>query len=137
MVGALQKTEVNYKLKYEKLLDAYSKLENEFEVLKDRLDLVLYQKYSKSSEKLSDDSSQQLLFEVEGSEEELQEVEKKETEETVTVVAHKRVKKGRKPINPNIPREEIIIDISEEEKQCACGCGLTRIGEEQVMQKIA
>ncbi|MCK5734910.1 MAG: IS66 family transposase, partial [Spirochaetaceae bacterium] len=37
---------------------------------------------------------------------------------------------GRKPFSPNIPREEIIIDIDESEKQCACGHELVKISEE-------
>jgi transposase len=50
--------------------------------------------------------------------------------ETITVPAHSRKKSGRKPLPDSLPREEVIHDISEEEKVCACGCQLTRIGEE-------
>lgn len=49
--------------------------------------------------------------------------------ETVQVPAHARAKKGRKPISEAIPREEIVHDIPDEEKICACGCELSRIGK--------
>jgi len=50
--------------------------------------------------------------------------------ETVIVEKHARRKTGRKPLPDIFPREEIIHDIPEEEKVCACGCRLTRIGED-------
>jgi len=50
--------------------------------------------------------------------------------ETVVVEKHTRKKTGRKPLPDNLPREEVVHDIPEEEKVCACGCQLTRIGEE-------
>ncbi|CCO22268.1 IS66 family transposase [Maridesulfovibrio hydrothermalis] len=49
--------------------------------------------------------------------------------EVVQVPAHCRAKKGRKHISESIPREEIVHDIPAEEKICACGCELIRIGE--------
>ena len=49
----------------------------------------------------------------------------------VTVAAHTRAKPGRKPLPADLPREEVVHDIPEEEKICGC-CGqpLVRIGEE-------
>jgi hypothetical protein len=46
------------------------------------------------------------------------------------VRGHTRTARGRKPIDPNRPREEIIIDLSDHEKLCARGEELTRIGTE-------
>jgi transposase len=43
-------------------------------------------------------------------------------EEKVEVKSHTKKKPGRKPLAPEIPREEIIHDIPEEEKTCGCGC---------------
>lgn len=51
------------------------------------------------------------------------------------VVAHRRVKRGRRPIPETIPRVDVLIDIPEEEKLCPCGCRMTRIGEE-VSEKL-
>lgn len=55
--------------------------------------------------------------------------------ETEELGAYKRRKRkhrgqGRKPISPDLPREEVVYDISEEEKTCACGCKKTCIGAE-------
>lgn len=57
--------------------------------------------------------------------------EKAEAGELISVPAHQRKKRGRKPLPDNLPREEVIHDLPEKEKQCAC-CGkeLPRIGQE-------
>ncbi len=54
--------------------------------------------------------------------------------ETVVVEKHTRKKTGRKPFPDSLPREEVIHDIPEEEKVCACGCRLSHIGEETLEQ---
>ncbi len=51
------------------------------------------------------------------------------------VAAHVRKKKGRRPISPEYPRVDVVHDILEEEKNCSCGCALTRIGED-VSEKL-
>jgi transposase len=48
----------------------------------------------------------------------------------VEVEPHNRRKPGRKPLPPELPRVEIVHDLPEEEKTCACGCALSQIGEE-------
>lgn len=58
-----------------------------------------------------------------------------EPSEDVVIEAHTRKKRGRKPLPADLPREEVTHDITEEEKQCACGSELTRIGEE-VCEKL-
>lgn len=49
----------------------------------------------------------------------------------VAVAAHTRAKPGRRPLPADLPREEVLHDIPEEEKICGC-CGQprVRIGEE-------
>lgn len=56
-------------------------------------------------------------------------------EEKITVPAHARKKPGPKPLPEDLPRVEVIRDIPEEEKICACGAALSRIGEE-VCEKL-
>ena len=52
-------------------------------------------------------------------------------EASVEVAAHRRAKPGRKPLPADLPREEVIHDIPEEEKICSCcGAPLVRISEE-------
>ena len=48
----------------------------------------------------------------------------------MVVGAHERKKPGRKPLPENLPRVTIVHDLPEEEKVCACGCQMSRIGEE-------
>jgi transposase len=51
-------------------------------------------------------------------------------DERETVKSYNRSRRGRKPIDGRVPRVDKIIDITEAEKQCACGHTLTRIGED-------
>jgi transposase len=53
-----------------------------------------------------------------------------EPEAAVTVPEHRRRKSGRKPLPEHLPRIEVEHDLADDDKVCACGCGLTRIGEE-------
>lgn len=48
---------------------------------------------------------------------------------TTEVKAHQR-RGGRKPLPDNLPRVEIVHDLPSSEKQCACGCEKTRMGED-------
>lgn len=58
-----------------------------------------------------------------------------ENKQETPVAAHTRKKRGRKPLPKDLPRIEVIHDLPEEEKVCACGCALTKIGEE-VSEKL-
>ena len=99
---------------------------NRYASLEEEYKLLLLQKFGRKSEKELFDTTQQLLFDGEAST-----LPEQNTEEpTTTVKSHPRKKPGRKPIDDAIPREEVLIDIPEDEKQCACGHEMTRIGEE-------
>jgi len=50
--------------------------------------------------------------------------------ETIHLKSFARKKAGRKPLPEHLPKEEIIHDIPECEKNCNCGHELKRIGEE-------
>ena len=39
-------------------------------------------------------------------------------------------RRGRKPLPPHLPREDVIHDLPGIEKVCACGCQLSKIGQE-------
>ena len=58
-----------------------------------------------------------------------------EPQEEIIVPEHSRKKKGRKKLPEDLPRVDVIHDLAEEEKVCACGCELSRIGEE-VSEKL-
>jgi transposase len=51
------------------------------------------------------------------------------SDETVIIAAHSRKNPGRKALPKELPRVDIIHDLSEEQKQCGCGARLSRIGE--------
>ena len=53
----------------------------------------------------------------------------------VEIPAHTRAKRGRKPLPDHLPRIEIIHDLPEDQRVCACGTCLKRIGEE-VSEKL-
>lgn len=103
-------------------------------VLEDEIKLLRYKLFGRRSEKYSvEDEKQGQLF---NEAEDIQEEEKKKAESTLEVKSYVRRKGGRKPLPGNLPREEIIHDIPEEEKVCSCcGSKLVRIGEE-VSEKL-
>ena len=98
-------------------------LEDENDILREKLRLALYRKFGRSSEKL-DPNQQELFAEAE------EEAEGPAAQESTTIVSsHTRKKAGRKPLDPNIPREDVIHDIPEEEKICGCGATLSQVDE--------
>lgn len=56
-------------------------------------------------------------------------------DEKVPVKGHTRKKRGRKPLPEDLPRIEVVHDIPEADKRCACGADLSRIGED-VCEKL-
>ena len=95
--------------------------------LKERYDLLIYKRFTRSAERLLEEVRQQSLF----TEEEAESKKPIELEgEKQEIKSYTRKKPGRKAIDPSIPRVEKVIDISEEEKTCACGAQMVRIGEE-------
>lgn len=100
--------------------------ENRYASLEEQYKLLLLQKFGRKSEKELLEERQQFLFDSDESTSSEQDTE----ESTSVIKAYQRKKPDRKPIDESIPREEVIIDIPEEEKHCACGHTLTRIGEE-------
>jgi transposase len=99
-------------------------LEEQIRVLKKAI-------FGRKSEKrhIEDEGPQQLNLFNEA--EALVEQEQKE----LVVPEHKRKKPKRKPLPPELPRIEVIEDISESEKVCECGAERSRIGEE-VCEKL-
>jgi len=94
--------------------------------LKERYDVLIYKKYMRSAEDLLADDKQQALFTEELEHESIPESGNEEQ----TIKSYTRKKPGRKPIDPHLRRVEEIIDIPDDEKTCACGHELSKIGEE-------
>lgn len=133
-VKELQTMVIELHEKLEKLGNLERNYELENKLLREQIKQLTQQIYGRKSEKFSslldDGFEQSFLFEVtETQEENLRESENSEDDE-ITIPEHKRKKPGRKSLPDNLERVEIVHDISEEEKQCNCGCEKTRIGEE-------
>ena len=97
-----------------------SLLQEEIRILKQRL-------FGRKSEKLPIGTGQLLLFN------EAEAAEPKEhgaPAETIAVPAHERRRGYRKPLPDNLPRIEVVHDLTDEQKQCACGEQKSRIGED-------
>ena len=106
-----------------------TELEMENKLLREENRLLkakLFGRSSESKKALSQDA-QPSLFCV--AELEADESGEASSEETVTYTRRKPRGK-RKPIPDHFPRREVLHDIAEEEKVCACGAERTRIGEE-------
>jgi transposase len=112
----------NEKQKYKEKIN---ELESEVIVLNEKLKIALYRQFCRHAERWID-SSQALLFDCGEGKAPVPE----KSNEVTEVKSHTRKKKGRKPIADNIPRIEIPLDISEEDRQCACGHEKKCIGEE-------
>lgn len=117
--------------------------EKEISTLKASVDLLAEQvrllqslHFGPSSEKLTvEDRRQGRLFNEAEDEAFTQADEQKmalakETVEVGPYVRRKNRNQGRKAISADLPREEVIYDIAEEEKICGCGCKKKCIGEE-------
>jgi transposase len=101
-------------------------LEQQVALLLEELSLARHKRFGRSSE--HQDSGPSLPF---FSDELLAQSPSPTVDETVMVAEHERKKSGRKKLDPDLPRVETVIDISDEEKVCACGAPLVRIGTEK------
>jgi transposase len=104
-------------------------LRSRADVLEDELRLLRHKLFGRRSEQLTDEDLRQVSLFDEA--EWISEQDKqKPPETTIEVSAHRRRKRGRKPLPTDLPREEVLHDLPEEEKICSCGEPLVRIGEE-------
>ncbi len=117
---------------YQTLEEQHQILEEQHQTLEEKHQTLVRKFFGQRSEKLTpEDELQGRLFNE--AEDGLCIDEDKEKSVPMTEVkAHKRKKRGRKPIPDDLPREEVIHDIPEEEKLCRC-CGGLRpvIGTEE------
>ena len=94
--------------------------------LEEQLRLLRNKIFGRRSEQMSAEEQERLFSETELPPPTLQ-----QPEASVEVAAHRRAEPGRKPLPGDLPREEVVQDIPEEEKTCSCcGAPLVRIGEE-------
>jgi transposase len=106
-------------------------LQVEYDELASQLEALKRRFFGRSSEKQQHDGQPQ-LFDEPG--EELTATDPEPVTST-TVKSHSRKQSSRKPLPDNLERQEVILDISEEQKHCGCGHDLVRLGEE-VSEKL-
>jgi len=126
-------TKQEYKLSEQK--DKINSQENKLKsshqtvaLLKEYIQLLKHQRFAQSSEKYTDANLQGCLFDE--AELPTNQPEIEAAEEEITIPEHTRKKAGRKSLAKELPRKQIIHDLTADEKVCSCGCGLTHIGDE-------
>ena len=107
-----------------------NRYESEIEDLQEQLKLALFRKFGRKTETTAE-LLQNLLFE----EPEAEQPAEESFDDEEKIEAYTRKKRGRKPLSKDLPRVDVIHDIPEEEKQCACGHELSKIDEE-VSEKL-
>ncbi|MCG8431037.1 MAG: IS66 family transposase, partial [Candidatus Omnitrophica bacterium] len=110
-----------------------NKKQTHIDVLEEKLRALQRQRFGTQSEKTS--GQHQLHF---FNEAELLAAEQPEDAEveTVDIPAHQRKKKSTRGLDPNLPRVEVVYDLDEAEKHCACGKVLAWIADE-VLEQLA
>ncbi|MCL2481761.1 MAG: IS66 family transposase [Spirochaetaceae bacterium] len=124
----IKEMESGYEQRFQELKKQIKETEWKYLEIKERYDLLIYKKFGRSAEQILANEKQPPLFNTEV---DFREEDKESRQEDFSEIkSYTRKKAGRKPIDPRLHREEKIIDIPEDEKICACGANLTKIGEE-------
>jgi transposase len=128
VVEYIDEIKSRYEHQIHKLKTDVLEYRNKYLEMEERYKLLIYKRFVRSAERIPADENQVPLFADEA--EPVETPEETEPEERTEVKSHGRKKPGRKPLDPNLPRVERIVDIAESGKTCVCGAGLTKIGEE-------
>jgi len=114
-------------------VDTQQEYENEIKLLKEKVNILQHRLFGRKSEKLSGKlgSGQLSLF---NETEQIEAEQEPVNDEGINVPAHSRRRGKRKPLPESLPRVEVIHDIAEEEKRCACGAEKSRIGQTESEQ---
>lgn len=117
-VAALKEIIIDLQEKQKNIEDKLRERDRAYLILEEQVKLFKHKLYGRSSEKREKDDKHPGLFNE--AEIGLEESDAKNiTEEQITYVkGHKRKKRGRVSLLANLPREEVIHDLSDEEKKC-------------------
>lgn len=127
-IEALKQLLIEERLKYQTLDEKRKILEADYQSLEEKFKTLQRKFFGKSSEKLTpEDELQGRLFDEaeDGVSSEDENTKKNEEPGVTQVSAHARKKTGRKQLPVDLPREEVIHDLTEDEKKCSC-CGEKR-----------
>lgn len=120
----------------ESLREHIKKLNDKIIWFEEQIKLSRARKFGKQSEQTQSLQTTLPLFDDNESDE-VTETEIPMTSEKIRVTyerARKKKEKGRLIDTSHLPRQQIIHDLTEEEKQCPCGNHLTKIGEDKSEQ---
>ena len=105
------------------------RLQKKIQTLFEAIRLARHQRFGASSEKAPGQG--ELFDEAEASLDTAEDVAQDESESTSeTEVKPRAPRKSRKPLPANLPRLRNVIELSEAERVCACGCQLSEMGED-------
>lgn len=132
-VEALKSLLVEQGVRNEELQNENRRIKAQVLSLQEQLNLALARRYAASSEKISPDQVR-LFDEAEVGCAEAEGITQSEASEsdddTVTVAAHERKKRGRKPLPAALPRIDVIHELDASDRYCEHdGAPLTEIGE--------
>ena len=122
----INELKANYENEIRQLKDNATEYHRKYLEIKEQYDTLMYRKYVRSAEEIMATEKQQRLFNEEA---EQPDIEENRTEKQ-EIKSYTRKKPGRKPIDPHLKRVEEVVDLPDDEKICACGKELTKIGEE-------
>lgn len=105
--------------------------------LEEKLKLANLFRFARKSEKWTEEDEKQsrLFDEAEYRDNITADSEKNKVEDKIIVKSYSRKKKGRKKIAQDFPREEVVHDLEDDEKVCACGHEKEHIGDD-VSEKL-
>jgi len=118
-----EKTISDYEAEIVALTRQLDALKQSYSLLEAKIRYLLQQRFGAKAERFNPD--QLSLFDAAVPE------TQPEEEPTITVPEHTRPKGGRRRPPAHLPRKEVIVDLPEAEKQCACGACKRVIGEER------
>ena len=126
----------------ETLVQENAQLRHEIVELSKRLEILAEQNawlkqrfFGRRTEALSEEELRQLKLFDEAEAAAAEPGSAKGQPELIQVPEHVRQRPKRQPLPEALPREEVTVDIPEEQKHCACGAELVRIDEE-VSEKL-
>lgn len=105
-----------------------TKLEDQIRWFKEQIKLGQQRQFGRSTEQSTTLVQAEIIFNDEAASEE--ETTETEVVEKITYTRRKKKSCGRQLDMTLLPRERRVYDLTAEEKRCACGCMMEKIGEE-------
>lgn len=128
-VSALKALVLTFRSQQENYQVELRKRDEELERMREIVRLLRLAKYASSqSEKHRGQNPEQ--FDLFNEAELYQAIAEKQSSMKTPIRGYQRGSPKRKPLPANLPRQEIVLALSEEERICSCGCFMREIGQE-------